>query len=372
VRVGLNLVFLVPGESGGLETYSRELLLALRAEAPEVELVPFVGREAAEADGPWHHVGRPVVVSVRARRRTEWVRGEQQLLPFQARRAGIDLLHSVSNTGPGWGPTPRVTTVHDLIYLHEAGAHFGLNALGVRVLVPLAAKRSRRVIAVSETTGRDLRERLGLPADRIDVIPNGVGHEARVAPLAEAATRALLDAGERPVVLSAVAKRPHKNLSRLLDALALLPAPRPLLVLPGYPTQHEEELRARAARLGLAGDVRFLGWVDAATLEGLYAAAAVFAFPSLYEGFGLPVLEAMARDVPVVCSNNGALAEVAGDAALTFDPRSPSAIAAALRRVLTDPAAAAALRARGRARVTQFSWARTARKTLATYRRALA
>jgi glycosyltransferase involved in cell wall biosynthesis len=372
VRVGLNLVFLVPGESGGLETYARELMLALHREAPDVELVPFVGREAAAADGPWHEVGRPVVVPVDARRRVEWVRGEQQLLPPRARRAGIDVLHSLSNTGPGWGRTPRVTTVHDLIYLHEASAHFGLNALGMRVLVPLAAKRSRRVIAVSETTGRDLRERLGLPADRVDVIPNGVGHEAREPALPEPDVRALLDAGDRPVVLSAVAKRPHKNLPRLLDALALLPAPRPLLVLPGYPTPHEEELRAQAERLGLRDDVRFLGWVDGATLEGLYAVASVFAFPSLHEGFGLPVLEAMARNVPVVCSHRGALAEVAGDAALTFDPLSPPAIAGALGRVLGDPALAGDLRERGHRRVGDFSWARAARATLETYRRALA
>jgi glycosyltransferase involved in cell wall biosynthesis len=144
-----------------------------------------------------------------------------------------------------------------------------------------------------------------------------------------------------------------------------------VLVLPGYHTAHERELRERARALDVAGDVRFPAWVSVAELEGLWEIAQAFVFPSLYEGFGLPVLEAMARGVPVACSNSSSLPEVAGDAALLFDPQDVPAIAAALERLLVDPDLAARLRAHGRQRAQLFTWRRTARLTLDAYARAL-
>jgi glycosyltransferase involved in cell wall biosynthesis len=174
------------------------------------------------------------------------------------------------------------------------------------------------------------------------------------------------------VVLSLSAKRPHKNLLALIGAFALIPAERrPLLVLPGYPTAHEAELRERALTLGLLDDLRFLGWLSAEELEGLWSLATAFVYPSLYEGFGLPVLEAMARGVPVACSNASSLPEVAGDAALMFDPRDETAIATAVEQLLSDRAAAERLRARGLERAREFTWERTARMTLDSYARAL-
>ena len=174
------------------------------------------------------------------------------------------------------------------------------------------------------------------------------------------------------MLLSLSAKRPHKNLLALIDALERLPAERrPVLVLPGYPTWHEAELRERAAALGVSEDIRFEGWVTGEELEGLWALADAFVFPSLYEGFGLPVLEALHRGVPVACANAASLPEVAGDAALLFDPRSVSEIAASIERLLGDPVLAASLRAKGLARAAAFTWARTARLTLDSYARAM-
>ena len=145
-----------------------------------------------------------------------------------------------------------------------------------------------------------------------------------------------------------------------------------MLVVPGYPTPYERTLRERAAALGITADLRLLDWVSGPELEGLYALADVFVFPSLYEGFGLPVLEAMRRGVPVACSDRSSLPEVAGDAALLFDPEDPRAITAAIERLLGDPVAADRLRAAGRAQAARFTWAATARATADSYERAMA
>ncbi len=374
MRVGLNLVFLVPGETGGMEVAARELIPALLAAAPaDMRFTAFINREAAAAgDGPWGELLPAVTVPVNARSRAQWVLGEQTLLPVLAARDGVELMHSMASTAPLWGRFRRVVTVHDLIYARFPEAHAGLRDKGMRVLVPGAVRRSHRVIADSQSTREDLVALLGVAAERIDVVPLGLGTVRRDAPLAEADVRARFGLGARPVLLSLSAKRPHKNLLALLGALAqIAPVDRPVLVIPGYPTAHEAELRARAEALDLASDVRFPEWVSEEELEGLWSTARAFVFPSLYEGFGLPVLEAMARGVPVASSNASSLPEVAGEAALLFEPRDETAIAQALRRVIGDESLRERLRALGLARAREFTWERTARLTLDSYGRAL-
>jgi glycosyltransferase involved in cell wall biosynthesis len=368
MHVGFNLVFMVPGETGGMEVAARALIPALRDAAPGARFTAFVNREAAGED---LGVDR-VVVPVDATRRVEWVRGEQQLLPGLARRAGCDLVHSLGSTAPAHGRFARVTTIHDLNYLVVPDAHFGLRGLGMRLLVPLAARTAHRVIADSASTRRDLVGRLNVPAAKIDVVPLGLGRPATATPTTDGELRRRLELGQRAVVLSLSAKRPHKNLRGLLDALARIPSERrPVLVLPGYPTPHEAELREHASALGLDQDVRFVGWTSAEDVEGLFALSAAFAFPSFYEGFGLPVLEAMARGVPVACSDRASLPEVAGEAALLFDPADPASIAEALERLLRDAAEADRFRVAGRERAAAFTWERSAGLTLASYERAL-
>jgi glycosyltransferase involved in cell wall biosynthesis len=367
-NIGLNLVYLVPGETGGTETYARELIAALVRERPDIRLTTFVNREAAETGGgPWGELVPAVTVPVRARRRVEWVYGEQQLLPRFAARAGVDVLHSLASTAPVRGSFRRIVTIHDLIYRIYPEAHFGLRAKGMSLLVPLAARRSDRIIAPSKCTRDDLIRLLAVPPAKIDVVAEGVSAEV-ASSTPESDLRAQYDLADRVVVLTASAMRPHKNLRRLLDAWALLPVERrPLLVLPGYSTEHEAELSAYAVEIGVSSDTRFVGWVPPADLEGLYRLAECFVFPSLYEGFGLPVLEAMARGVPVACSDRGALGEVAGEAALIFDPESPRSIADAVEKLRRDTALAQRLRTAGLERARSFTWEETARATLRSY-----
>jgi glycosyltransferase involved in cell wall biosynthesis len=373
MHIGLNLVFLVPGESSGPETYVRELIPALLDEVPDLRLTAFINREASEAgDGPWRELVPSVTVPVRARRRTGWVWGEQQLLPRLARRAGVNLLHSLLNTGPAWGSFRRVVTIHDLIYRIHPAAHSLARTAAMRMLVPLAARSAHRIIVPSETTRQDVIRLLGVDASKIDLVPQGVGITTGRRTESEELLRGRYALGTRPIVLTLSLKRKHKNLERLLDALALIPQERrPALVLAGHATPYERQLRAHAQRIGVAADTRFLGWVPHDELEGLYRASTCFVFPSLYEGFGLPVLEAMARGVPVASSDRGSLAEVVDDAAITFDPESPRAIAAAIERLLADPAERKRLRDRGRANAQRFTWKETAQRTLQVYDRTL-
>jgi glycosyltransferase involved in cell wall biosynthesis len=374
-HVGLNLIFLVPGETGGMEVAARELIPALIERAPEgMRFTAFINREAASAgDGPWGSLLPAVTVPVAARNRVQWVLGEQLLLPRLAARAGVDLVHSLASTAPLHGSFRRIVTVHDLIYARFPEAHSGIRDKGMRVLVPAGARRSRRVIVDSKSTRDDMIALLDLDPGRIDVVPLGLGQVRRTEPLREADTRRRLELGARQVLLSLSAKRPHKNLTALIGALAQVPSERrPLLVLPGYSTPHEGELRTLAAGLGVAEDVRFAGWLESKEIEGLWALARAFVYPSLYEGFGLPVLEAMARDVPVACSEASSMPEVAGDAALLFDPGDENAIASAIVRLLDDEALRARLISLGHERVRRFTWDHAAELTLASYERALA
>ena len=373
-RVGLNLLYLVPGGVGGTEIYARRLVHALARARPDVDWVAFAGVEAAPslaAEG-WPVNVRVVRMPVPARMKPVRVAYELGALPAAAARAGVDLLHSLGTTSPLFGPGPRVVTIHDLIYLHFAGDFPASSRVALEALVPLGARRAARVITPSEATRRDVVEHCRVDPARVDVVPEGGGmRDAR--PTAEPELRARFELGAAPVVLTIAPPLPHKNLDRLLDALRALGEGglSPVLALVGHQGREGEALRAQIDALGLRERVRITGWVSDEDLEGLYRLAACVAYPSLYEGFGLPVLEAMRRDAPLACSNATSLPEVAGDAAELFDPRDTDSIAAALRRVLTDPERAADLVERGRRRAALFSWERAALGTIASYERAL-
>jgi glycosyltransferase involved in cell wall biosynthesis len=238
-------------------------------------------------------------------------------------------------------------------------------------MVPPAARRAHRIVTGSAAARDDIVAELGVPAERIEVVPHGIVPAAAVDATAAAAARHALAPAGRSLVLSVATDVVHKNLPALLRGLALVdPARRPMLAFAGHGTD-TGALPALARELGVAPDVRFLGAVAPGELEELYAAADALVTATRYEGFGLPVLEAMARDVPVACSDLPVLREVAGDAAVWLDPGAPASIAAALGEVLAGGQAIERLRAAGRERAARFTWEAAARATAGAYERAL-
>ena len=290
--------------------------------------------------------------------------------PRDLRRRPVDLFHGVTGFElPGRGPWTLVTTVHDLVPFRLPALVPARHRWAVRCLLGAALRRAQRVIAVSETTRGEVLTRFSLPPDRVVVVPEAAApHFRPPTPSMLAAARARHGL-TRPYVLFVGFLEPKKNLGVLLESVAALRRRGAWgdteLIVVGAPGWGPDPV-VRAHGLGLEGVVRFVGAVADAELPALYAGALAFAFPSLWEGFGLPVLEAMAAGAPVVASNRGALPEVTAGAALLTDP-APQPLADALEQILSDPPLRERLRAAGLARSAQFSWERTARETLRVY-----
>ncbi len=296
---------------------------------------------------------------------------EQLSIPIDVWRARPHLFHAPHYVLPPLTPGKTIVTIHDCIhlrfpqYLPHRGAH-----LYAKVFLSSAARKAARVITVSEASKRDIVQFLHTPADKVEVVYNGFD-ERLTAPSAEDEARVRdrfqLDA---PFVLYAGNIKPHKNVDRLIEAFAELRR-RGLenvkLLIIGDDISKYSNLRRLVHRHQLHQQVRFLGFVSTDTLAALYQLAQVFVFPSLYEGFGLPPLEAMANGTPVITSNVSSLPEVVGDAALLIDPMDSGSIADAMHRVLTDPVLRADLVRRGRERVKAFSWERSVARTHQIY-----
>ena len=283
------------------------------------------------------------------------------------------MYHSLFYGMPYRPGVPTIWTCHDLTPLAQPGLFDPARRAAFWLAHRLAIGAAQRITANSQATARDLERFFRVPRERIVVIPWGV--DARFAPQSDETMRLLrarLDLPERYVLFLGINK-PHKNLVRLIEAFAQLRARSPgddlTLVVAGVWDPRYPEARELARRLELGAAVRFLGPVPEADLPALYAAALAFAFPSEYEGFGLPLLEAMACGTPSLTSTTSSLPEVAGDAALLVPPTDVAAIADALERLVTDSALRADLARRGRTRALQFTWERTAERMWEEYDR---
>jgi glycosyltransferase involved in cell wall biosynthesis len=303
---------------------------------------------------------------------------EQLNVPLDLRREGIELFHAPHYVLPPLVPCKAVVTIHDCIHLRFP--QYLPNRLAyayARSSLWIATHRASRVLTVSETSKRDILRYFRVPESKIDVIYNAIDERFGETPADDEIQRVR----ERyqlndPFVLYAGNIKPHKNLERLIEAFHTLRKSSAFestkLLIIGDEISKYATLRRAVHRYKLHKHVRFLGFVSDKTLACLYRLAGVFVFPSLYEGFGLPPLEAMASGTPVITSNVSSLPEVVGDAALLIDPYEPDAIADAMRRVLTEPALAAGLRERGLVRVRDFSWERSVRRVRQIYDEVLA
>ena len=368
-RIALNALFVEPGVVGGTETYTRSLVRALGDAAPERRYTLYLAREAAAT--PWDVAANVEIraTPATARSRVRRLGTELAWLERRARRDGAGVLHSMGTTSPLWGRLPRVVTVHDLIYEAYPDVFPKARLMALRALVPRMLRRADRVITISEASARDIAERYDVPRPKIVVIHLGPGR----APLAledDEIDRHVRDAGVRePYVLSVATTQRHKNLAALIEAFAQARRAEPdlTLALVGAAGRADATLRAAIVRAGLADAVALCGRVDDATLDALYARAQLFVYPSLYEGFGLPLLEAMERGVPVLSSDATSLPEVGGEACEFVDARRPEAIAQAIVDLAGDGERRGRLVDAGRMRAAQFTWRRAAEETIAVY-----
>jgi glycosyltransferase involved in cell wall biosynthesis len=356
----------------GIGTYIRNLLRHLSRQDQKTEYVLLCRGEDCGVAANLGENFRPVAEQAEA-----YSVREQLAVPMDLRREGIDLFHAPHYVLPPLTPCRAVVTIHDCIHLrfpqylpHRFGYAYA------RASLWFATHRSARVLTVSEASKRDILHYFSVPPDKIDVIYNAIderfGEEPEPDEVERVRERYQLN---DPFVLYAGNIKPHKNLERLIEAFHLLrrhDADHVKLLIIGDEISKYATLRRAVHRYKLHKHVRFFGFVPSTTLAILYRLAAVFVFPSLYEGFGLPPLEAMASGTPVITSNVSSLPEVAGDAALLVDPRDAEAIAGAIRMVLTDRTLREDLRRRGLERARAFSWEQSVARTRAIYSEVLA
>ena len=364
MRIGVDARLWAEPRSG-IGRYTRALVAALTSVAPEETWVLYLDRPA-----------EALLAGVETRclpwpQRLVWT---LWAAPRDLRARPLDVFHGVTGFElPGGGGARLVTTVHDLVPLRFPALVPWRHRWAVRLLLPRALRRAAHVIAVSEATRVEVLGRYGVPAPKVRVVHEAAGPAFRPpSGPALAAARARYGLGPSYVLFVGLLE-PKKNLTALLGAVARLRARgdwggRELLVV-GARGWGEDALAVASGRLGLDGTVRALGPVPDADLAALYGGADAFVFPSLWEGFGLPVLEAMASGAPVVASTRGALPEVAGDAALLVEPAAEP-LADALGTLLADAGLRDRLRAAGLRRAAAFSWERAAAETLEVYRAA--
>jgi glycosyltransferase involved in cell wall biosynthesis len=369
VKVGL-LAYGLDGPLSGIVRYTLELAHALDG---QVDITPLVagGLGPLAAENRHFHRSLPG-----CRLLPGLVTLGNAMVPLQARRLGLDVVHDPTGVTPflfGAGGARSVVTVHDVFTWSCPGHSTLLDTLIYRHWLPRVLPGVDAVITVSQASRNDIIRFLGIPAPKVWVVYEGVSLRYRPSSQEEIAgiqSRYSLPHGYL-LFVGSVERR--KNLPRLLPAYARLRQggeTRPLVVA-GVKRGGVDKIGALLQDLDLRPHVLFTGYIPEADLPALYRGADLFVFPSLYEGFGLPPLEAMACGTPVVCSNAASLPEVVGDAAITVDPYDVEGLAEAMRRVLGDAALREELREKGLARARQFTWERTARETVAVYRQVL-
>jgi glycosyltransferase involved in cell wall biosynthesis len=369
MRIGINALYLIPGGVGGTEIYLRELLAAFARIDSENEYVVFTNRETESSIVPAQDTFTHSPQEVSASSRPARILYEQLILPASLRRLEIDVLFNPGFTTPLLTRARRVTTFHDLQHKRHPEYFRWFDLPFWQMLLWLSAHASHEVIAPSEATRKDLLHYYRLDEECIHVVPHGVEPEFR----AIAADRAAQASTSR-MLLCVSTLHPHKNLDRLVHAFQRFHARHPdyELVIAGLRGFFAEKLERAIELADLTKSVRLTGWIPREALYGLYGRAEAFVYPSRFEGFGMPVLEAISAGIPLACSDIPPLKEVAGDCAVYFPPDDEELMLDALERIVFDQPERERLIREGPARAAGFTWDLAARLTLSVFGRAYA
>lgn len=368
MKVGINILYLIPGVVGGTETYAAGLLRGIRDCGMENEYVLFLNKETAD----WGLKNFPdfarVVCPVDGARREHRYAYEQFRLPALVKQHGVDVLHSLGYTSPLMANCPTVVTVHDLNFRSFGWQMPFRRRIVLGFFVKQSIHRATRVIAVSNFSRNEILRHYRVSPGKIHVT-HEAAQETRFDGEVPAAAEAMFGI-RTPYCVAFSSSSPNKNIPRLIEAFAGMKqesqVPHQLVLVghkfPGLVTSQNKGFKP--------GDVVQTGYIDTDLLPSLLGGAEMLVFPSLYEGFGLPVLEAMAAGVPVVSSKAGSLPEVAGDAAVFFDPLSVEDMKKKIVSVATSPELRNNLREKGFENLKRFSWKKTATQTKDIYKQA--
>ncbi len=346
----------------GNETYIRNLLHGFAALDHDAEFVTYLSGQPLQEDLPDRFLKHRVSVNPFVRLGFD--------IPRRLRQDRPDLLH-VQYTAPVFCSTPIVVSVHDVSFLEHPEYFTPLRALQLRLTVQRTVKAAVRVLTATEFSKRSILDAYALPEEKIMVLPNGVSADFR--PIArEVAQRSLKPRGmPTPFILTVSDLQPRKNHLGLISAFEQLIAAHPQLphhlVVVGKETWHSPAIRAAVRKSSVGSRIHFTGFVSEEQLRQLYGACDLFVYPSFYEGFGLPIIEAMASGRAVACSNTSGMPEVADSAALLFDPHSVAEMVLAMRDLLLNPELRLRMERLGMQRAAMFSWERTAARTLDLY-----
>lgn len=367
MRIGINLLYLIPGQVYGTRTYAVSLIRSLAEIDRENEYYVFVNQESRELDLTDASNVHRVVCGFYAKRRAIRCVWEQAILPIQLYSYGIEVVHSLGYVGPLLPPCSSVVTIPDLNYI----ALKNTLPAGKRVILQLfsmqAARRADHVITISNFSKREISQVLNLNLDRITVTHLGARRDGNTKSLNNwADVRGRYGINE-PYVVAFGGGTLHKNIPRLIQAFAIVREtfPHGLVLIGQIPSN--VDLSAESMDKSMRDRITTTGYVPGAHIQPLLSHADLFVLPSLYEGFGLPVVEAQQAGVAVSCSSAGSLPEVGGEGAVYFDPTSVESIAETIKHCLADADLRSQLILKGQENVKRFSWEKTARETLSVY-----
>jgi alpha-1,3-rhamnosyl/mannosyltransferase len=369
-KIGINLLWMVPGRVGGSETYLARLLSGLAERSSELDYTLFALRPFADAHPELAKTFKVAYAPSRGMVKSFRVAGENSWLAAQSRIRKIDLVHHAGGTIPFIRSSRPVLTIHDLQYLYYPEYFTTTKLRFLKTMVPRSAEAARLVLVPSEFTRRTIIERLSIDPSIVLVVPHGISPRIAREPAREIRERYEI---EGPFFVYPAITYPHKNHLVLINAFARLLKAHPgiTLVLTGAKGSMETQVAAEVRSHGIDASVRRLGYVPARDLDALYHEAVAMTFPSRFEGFGAPVLEAMSRSCPVIAADATALPEVVGDSGLLVSPDNPDEWAQAMNDLMNDEEARTRWAKAGIERAKEFTWGRSADILEDAYRHAL-